>query len=50
MTAAALREARARGAAWVFLQCRAGGAIEALYDRAGFRTVCAPTLLCTSPP
>ena len=26
------------------------GAIEALYARAGFRTVCGPTLLCTSPP
>ena len=50
VTAAALREARARGAAWVFLQCPAGGAIEALYARAGFRTVCGPTLLCTSPP
>lgn len=45
---AALREARARGAAYVFLQCPAGGAIEALYARAGFRTVHSPTLLCTS--
>jgi GNAT superfamily N-acetyltransferase len=50
VTAAALREARARGAVQVFLQCPAGGPIEALYARAGFRTVCAPTLLCTSPP
>ena len=50
VTVAALREARARGATQVFLQCPAGGAVEALYVRAGFRTVCAPTLLCTSPP
>ena len=50
VTAAALREARARGAAQVFLQCPAGGAVEALYARAGFRRICAPTLLCTSPP
>ena len=50
VTAAALREARARGAAQVFLQCPAGGAVEALYARAGFRVVCTPTLLCTSPP
>jgi GNAT superfamily N-acetyltransferase len=50
VTAAALRAARARGAARVFLQCPAGGPVEALYARAGFRTVCAPTLLCTSPP
>ncbi|MGH1590406.1 GNAT family N-acetyltransferase [Methylobacterium phyllosphaerae] len=50
VTVAALREARVRGAAQVFLQCPAGGAIEALYARVGFRTVCAPTLLCTSPP
>jgi GNAT superfamily N-acetyltransferase len=50
VTAAALREARARGAAQVFLQCQAGGAVEALYERAGFRTACAPTLLCTSSP
>ncbi|MDP4005409.1 GNAT family N-acetyltransferase [Methylobacterium sp. NEAU K] len=50
VTAAALREARARGAAQVFLQCPAGGAIEALYARAGFRRVCTPSLLCTSPP
>lgn len=50
VTAAALREARARGAAQVFLQCPAGGAVEALYVRAGFRAICAPVLLCTSPP
>jgi GNAT superfamily N-acetyltransferase len=50
VTQAALREARARGASAVFLQCPAGGAIEALYARTGFRTVCAPALLCTSPP
>lgn len=50
VTGAALREARARGATRVFLQCPAGGAVEALYARAGFRTVCAPTLLCTDPP
>jgi hypothetical protein len=50
VTVAALREARARGAAQVFLQCPAGGATEALYARVGFRTVCAPSLLCTSPP
>jgi GNAT superfamily N-acetyltransferase len=50
VTAAALGEARARGAAQVFLQCPAGGPIEALYARAGFRTLCTPSLLCTSPP
>ncbi|SEP29564.1 N-acetylglutamate synthase, GNAT family [Methylobacterium sp. UNC300MFChir4.1] len=50
VTVAALREARARGAAQVFLQCPADGRTEALYARAGFRTACAPTLLCTTPP
>jgi GNAT superfamily N-acetyltransferase len=50
VTAAALRAARARGATQVFLQCPAGGAVEALYARAGFRRICAPALLCTSPP
>lgn len=50
VTVAALRAARTRGASRVFLQCPAGGPVEALYARAGFRAVCAPTLLCTSPP
>lgn len=45
---ASLREARARGAAFVFLQCPAGGPVEALYARAGFRTLYRPSLLCTS--
>jgi GNAT superfamily N-acetyltransferase len=57
VTVAALRAARARGAAQVFLLMfppmfphgPAGGAPEALAARAGFRTLCAPTLLCTSP-
>ncbi|SDN69055.1 hypothetical protein SAMN05216360_110151 [Methylobacterium phyllostachyos] len=50
VTVAALRTARMRGASQVFLQCPAGGPVEALYARVGFRSVCAPTLLCTSPP
>ena len=50
VTVAALRAARAHGASQVFLQCPAGGSIAALYARAGFRAVCDPVLLCTSPP
>jgi len=51
---AALHAARARGATRVFLHVfphgPAGGALEALASRAGFRAVCAPVLLGTSPP
>ena len=50
VTVAALREAQARGARWAFLQCPAGGGIEALYAQAGFRTVYSPELLCMSEP
>lgn len=50
VTRAALQTARARGARQVFLQCPEGGPVEALYARAGFRRVCAPTLLCMSAP
>ncbi|MDP4021018.1 GNAT family N-acetyltransferase [Methylobacterium sp. NEAU 140] len=50
VTAAALREARARGAKHVFLQCPADGPVEALYRRAGFRRCCAPSLICTASP
>ncbi len=50
LVAAALREARARGAALVFLQCPAGGAVEAFYGKAGFRTLYRPVLLCTESP
>lgn len=50
VTLAALRAARARGAAQVFLHGPADGAMAALAVQAGFRTVCAPVLLCTSPP
>ncbi|MCJ2087931.1 GNAT family N-acetyltransferase [Methylobacterium sp. E-005] len=54
VTVAALHAARARGATQVFLPIflhgPTGSASEALFARAGFRTVCAPALLCTSPP
>ncbi|SFJ74015.1 GNAT family N-acetyltransferase [Methylobacterium brachiatum] len=50
VTAAALREAQARGARWAFLQCPAGGGIEALYAQAGFRTAYTPELLCMTEP
>jgi GNAT superfamily N-acetyltransferase len=50
----ALHAARVRGATRVFLHVfphgPAGGALEALASRAGFRAVCAPVLLGTSPP
>ncbi|MCJ2048596.1 GNAT family N-acetyltransferase [Methylobacterium sp. J-070] len=53
VTIAALRAAQARGAGQVFCQVflhrPAGAALAALCARTGFRTVCAPTLLCTSP-
>jgi GNAT superfamily N-acetyltransferase len=50
VTIAALQEAQARGATQVFLQCPAGGAIESLYARCGFRTAYAPTLICMREP
>lgn len=50
VTIAALQEARARGATQVCLQCPAGGAIEALYARCGFRTAYTPILICMREP
>lgn len=49
VTAAALQQARSRGAATVFLQC-AAGSLEAFYARLGFATLHAPFLLCTTRP
>ncbi|MFK5595866.1 GNAT family N-acetyltransferase [Methylobacterium sp. HMF5984] len=49
ITAAALQQARSRGAATVFLQC-AAGSLEAFYERLGFATLHAPFLLCTTRP
>jgi len=50
VTVAALREAQARGARWAFLQCPAGGGIEALYAQVGFTAAYAPELLCMTEP